>query len=126
MEKKLVYQRDGESSVKKIVVFEEVEKMRILSNPVAWRIMELLSRGPAYPAQVSKELKIHEQSAYYYIRRLVSIGAVQEVGQNLVRGGTARLYKAASPSFGIEMGWGESLVPGGRNIEDSHMNTEIG
>ncbi len=82
--------------------------MRILSNPVAWRIMELLSRGPMYPAQVAKELKIYEQSSYYYIRKLVGIGAVEEAGKNFVRGGTARLYRAASPSFGIEMDWGET------------------
>lgn len=97
--------------MKKIIVFQDVERVRVLSNPVAWRIMELLSRGPMYPAQISKELKIHEQSAYYYIRKLVSIGAVEEAGQNFVRGGTARLYKAASPSFGIEMDWGETKVP---------------
>ncbi|MGI0013462.1 MAG: ArsR/SmtB family transcription factor, partial [Nitrososphaera sp.] len=92
MEKRLVSGADSESTVKKIIVFTEVERMRVLSNPVAWRIMELLSKGPMYPAQVSKELKIYEQSAYYYIRRLVSIGAVEEAGKNFVRGGTARLY----------------------------------
>jgi Sugar-specific transcriptional regulator TrmB. len=68
--------------------------------------MELLSKGAMYPAQVSKELGIHEQSAYYYIRKLVSIGAVEEAGMNFVRGGTARLYKASSPLLGIEMDWG--------------------
>src|SRR2546426_10258610 len=84
--------------------------MRVLSNPVAWRIMELLSKGPKYPAQIAKELKIYEQSAYYYIRRLVGIGVVEEVGTNLVRGGTARLYRSLSPSFGIEMNWGEKQI----------------
>ena len=61
-----------------------------------------------YPAQIAKELKIYEQSAYYYIRRLIKIEAVEEVGRDFVRGGTARLYRAASPSFGIEMDWGET------------------
>jgi hypothetical protein len=116
-EKKLISENDGQASAKKIVVFRDVERMRVLSNPVAWRIMELLSRGPKYPAQVAKELKIYEQSAYYYIRKLVSIGAVQEVGRNFVRGGTARLYQTSSPSFGIEMDWGEtklgSMMPAG-------------
>lgn len=122
MEKKLVSEQDGEASYKRIIVFKDVERMRILSNPVAWRIMELLARGPMYPAQVSKELRIHEQSAYYYIRRLVSIGAVEEAGQNFVRGGTARLYRASSPSFGIEMGWGETKVAAGRTTEVQHIN----
>jgi S-layer like family, C-terminal region len=121
LEKKLVSEKDGQISVKKIIIFRDVEHMRILANPVAWRIMELLSKGPMYPAQVAKELKIYEQSAYYYIRKLVSIRAVEEVGKNFVRGGTARLYQASSPSFGIEMDWwGETkflplLSPGGRH-----------
>lgn len=110
MEKRLVSEKDGQASAKKIVVFRDVERMRVLSNPVAWRIMELLSKGPMYPAQVAKELKIYEQSAYYYIRKLVKIGAVDEVGKNFVRGGTARLYRASSPAFGIEMNWGETKL----------------
>jgi hypothetical protein len=110
LEKRLVSEKDGQASAKKIVVFRDVERMRVLSNPVAWRMMELLSKGPMYPAQVAKELKIYEQSAYYYIRKLVKIGAVDEVGKNFVRGGTARLYQASSPAFGIEMNWGESKL----------------
>jgi hypothetical protein len=111
LEKRLVSEAaGGQASAKKIIVFRDVERMRVLSNPVAWRIMELLSKGPMYPAQVAKELKIYEQSAYYYIRKLVNIGAVEEIGKNFVRGGTARLYRAASPSFGIEMEWGETKL----------------
>jgi helix-turn-helix protein len=109
---------DGQASAKKIIVFRDVAQMRVLSNPVAWRIMELLSKEPMYPAQVAKELRIHEQSAYYYIRRLLRAGAVDEAGSNLVRGGTARLYQASSPAFGIELDWGETPIeaPGnGRN-----------
>ena len=110
MERALVSENNGQTSAKKIIVFRDVERMRILSNPVAWRIMGLLSKGPMYPAQVAKELKIYEQSAYYYIRKLIKINAVEEVGKDFVRGGTARLYRAASPSFGIEMDWGETQL----------------
>lgn len=110
MEKKLVSEKDGQASSKKIIVFRDVERIRVLSSPVAWRIMELLSKRPMYPAQVAKELKMYEQSAYYYIRKLVKISAVEEVGKEFVRGGTARLYKASSPAFGIEMDWGESKL----------------
>lgn len=105
-----VSEYDGQASAKKIMVFRDVAQMRVLSNPVAWRIMELLSKEPMYPAQVAKELRMYEQSAYYYIRKLARIGAIEEAGSNLVRGGTARLYHAASPAFGIELDWGETPV----------------
>jgi S-layer family protein len=129
LEKKLLSQKEGQASAKKIVMFQDVERMRVLSNPVAWRIMELLSKGPMYPAQVAKELKIYEQSAYYYIRKLIKIGAVDEVGRNFVRGGTARLYQAASPSFGIEMEWGEtrmgSLITGGHTAASNFFENFV-
>src|SRR4026208_2391409 len=105
--KSLVYSAEENTFAKEISILEKPGEMRILSNPIAWKIINLLSDKPMYPAQIAKELKIYEQSAYYYIHRLVSIGVVEEVGTNLVRGGTARLYRSLSPSFGIEMNWGE-------------------
>ena len=105
--KTLVDYVNGRLLGKEIVIFDSMEEMRIISSPLAWSIMKLLSDKPMYPAQIAKELKIYEQSAYYYIHRLVGIGVVEEVGTNLVSGGTARLYRSLSPSFGIEMNWGE-------------------
>jgi hypothetical protein len=60
-----------------------------------------------YPIEIAKKLRIYEQSAYYYVRKLVEIGALEDAGTNNVRGGTARLYHSSSPAFGIEMSWGE-------------------
>jgi hypothetical protein len=77
--------------------------MRILSNNIAWKIIELLSIKAMYPAQIAKELKLFEQTVYYYIRKLVQIGAIEQVGTSLIRGGTARLYSTTSPSFGLEL-----------------------
>jgi S-layer family protein len=96
--------------MKKIVMFSDVNRMRILTNPVAWSIMKLLSKESMYPAQIAKELEIYEQSAYYYIRKLAHMGAIEEIRSDLIRGGTARLYRASSPSFGIELDWGETKV----------------
>ena len=104
MHKKILFHNlSGKFFGKDITLFDNVEQMRVLSNPTAWKVVDLLSSKPMYPAQIAKQLNIHEQSAYYYIRKLLASGAVEEVGTNLVRGGTARLYQASSPSFGIEM-----------------------
>lgn len=92
---------------KEIIIYDKVDQLRILSNPIAWKIMQLLSSRSMYTAQVAKELGIYEQSAYYYTRKLNSIGALEEVGTALIRGGTAKLFRSTCPSFGIEMDWGE-------------------
>jgi hypothetical protein len=106
-DKTLVHIANGRTIGKKIVVFENAEHIRVLSNPLAWQMLGMLSRNPMYPIEIAKKLKIYEQSAYYYVRKLVDIGAITEVGTHQVRGGTARIYQSSSPAFGIEMDWGE-------------------
>ncbi|HXR80680.1 MAG TPA: hypothetical protein VN763_07175, partial [Saprospiraceae bacterium] len=62
----------------------------------------------------------YEQSAYYYIRKLLAIKAIGQVETSFVRGGTAKLYKTEYPAFGIEMSWGERKFEKARNETVSH------
>jgi hypothetical protein len=105
--KSLVYSSDENTFTKEISILQKPSEMRILSNPIAWKIVNLLAGRPMYPAQIAKELKIYEQSAYYYIRKLLTIRAISQVETSFVRGGTAKLYKTEFAAFGIEMNWGE-------------------
>jgi hypothetical protein len=93
---------------KPITVYQDTKQMHVISNPVAWKIVQLLSSEPKYTAQVARELRIYEQSAYYYMQKLLSIGAIRQSGTMTIRGGTARLYKTVNPSYGLEMDWGAS------------------
>ena len=105
--KNLIYSTAENTFSKEISILEKPSEMRILSNPIAWKIVNLLATHPMYPAQIAKELKIYEQSAYYYIRKLLTIRAIGQVETSFVRGGTAKLYKTEYAAFGIEMNWGE-------------------
>jgi hypothetical protein len=105
--KSLVYSSNENTFTKEISILQKPSEMRILSNPIAWKIVNLLAGRPMYPAQIAKELKIYEQSAYYYIRKLLTIRAISQVETSFVRGGTAKLYKTEFAAFGIEMNWGE-------------------
>jgi hypothetical protein len=108
MNKKRLFYSLGENTfTKEISMLEKPSEMRILSNPIAWKIVNLLAGRPMYPAQIAKELKIYEQSAYYYIRRLLAIRAIGQVETSFVRGGTAKLYRTEFAAFGMEMNWGE-------------------
>jgi len=108
--KSLVYTLNENAFTKEILIFEKPSEMRVLSNPIAWKIVNLLANRSMYPAQIAKELKIYEQSAYYYIRKLLAIRAIAQVETSFVRGGTAKLYKTEYAAFGIEMDWGERKV----------------
>jgi len=124
IEKKITYEKEGRLYEKKIIVFEKQKEIQVLSNPIAWKILRLISDRPRYTAQIAKELEIYEQSAYYYVRKLVSIGAIEETGSYFVKGGTAKLYSATSPAFGIEMEWGENLSIE-YNLNDWKKTTEF-
>ncbi len=126
IEKKLVYGKEDKIYEKKITILENEKKIHILSNPTAWNILKLISDKPKYAAQIAKELKIYEQSAYYYIKKLISIEAINEIGTDFVHGGTAKLYRCSSPSFGIELPWGEKpLSNNSRNYAKININNEI-
>src|ERR1044072_6564327 len=101
--KRFTSSADDDTLTKEISILQKPREMRIRSNPIAWKIIKLLSGNPMYPAQIAKELKIYEQSAYYYIRKLLAIKAIGQVETSFLRGGTAKLYKTEYPAFGIEM-----------------------
>ena len=119
IEKKLIYKKGEHVFEKKINIFDNEKKIHILSNPIALRILKSISDKPKYTAQIAKELNIYEQSAYYYIKKLISIEAITECGTDFVHGGTAKLYQCSSPSFGIEMPWGEKQI-----ITDNDTNND--
>ncbi len=119
-EKTVVYDREGIKYGKKIIFFENPREMRILSNRIAWKIMKSLSKEPKYPAQIAKELKIYEQSVYYYIRKLISIGAIEIADVKIIKGGTARFYTTTINAFGLELEGGET---GYRTTDTTDYNT---
>jgi hypothetical protein len=120
--KSLVYTSNENVFTKEILILEKSSEMRVLSNPIAWNIVNLLAGKPMYPAQIAKELKIYEQSAYYYIRKLLAIRAIGQVETSFVRGGTAKLYKTEYAAFGIEMDWGERKF---ENVKNGKINRSI-
>ena len=125
IEKKIIYEKNGKLMEKDILIFENQKEIQILSNPIAWKIIKLLTKKPLYTAQVAKELAIYEQSAYYYIRKLVAIGAIKESGMDFIKGGTARLYTPTFSAFGLEMD-GMETVSVNNDFGDSKRKTEDG
>lgn len=122
IEKKVIYEKNSTWYEKKIIMMENEKKIQILSNPIAWKILKSVAEKPKYTAQIAKELKIYEQSAYYYIRKLLFIGAIKEIGNEFVRGGTAKIYECSSPSFGIELPIGEDKI--NKDIKKSFIDKD--
>ncbi len=66
----------------------------------------MLSGTEMYPMEIAKRLNIHEQKAYYHIRKLVKADAVTKVREEERKGAIAKYYKACFPAFGVELPFG--------------------
>ena len=66
------------------------------------KILRVLAKGPDYPSNIARELKLYHQAVYYHMKKLEEAGLVGRVSQKTVRGGKAHLYALASDGYAIE------------------------
>ncbi|MBI5397864.1 S-layer protein [Candidatus Woesearchaeota archaeon] len=77
--------------------------VKALSSTLAGKILKSIVDKGKYPAQIAKELRVHEQKVYYHIRNLQKAGIVVVEREENKQGATARYYKCAEPSFVIRL-----------------------
>ncbi|HUI01675.1 MAG TPA: winged helix-turn-helix domain-containing protein [Nitrososphaerales archaeon] len=66
------------------------------------KILRILAKGPDYPSNIARELKLYHQVVYYHMKRLEKAGLVQRVSEKTVRGGKASLYALTSGGYAVE------------------------
>ncbi len=107
-EKRLLIRKDREGILAKdILVSSEPSALRPLLNPITWKIANLLVKKPMYSAQIARELKIHEQTVYFHVRRLVKAGLLKKEKEEMIKGAVARYYSMPYGALGIELPKGE-------------------
>ena len=91
--KKLLLGKKGKTlqEVKEIAIFDNPEKLKKVLNRLTWKILRMLSEKDMYPMEVAKKLGIHEQIAYYHVRKLAIAGAIKLV-RNEDRTGAVAKY----------------------------------
>ncbi|MFQ3275618.1 MAG: DNA-binding transcriptional ArsR family regulator [Candidatus Nanohaloarchaea archaeon] len=80
------------------------EEIKALSDPTRIDILKKLGEKPSYPAQISKELDIPKQKAYYHFRILEENGLIEEDHKEEMSGGLATFYTPSKKSFHIDLG----------------------
>lgn len=107
MKKKLLLSTEGEKQKgKKITVYKDPQKLKMVLNNLSWKILNMLAEVEMYPMEIAKKLGVHEQKVYYHIRKLVKAGAITVVREEEKKGAIAKYYRAVSPAFGIELPFG--------------------
>lgn len=67
----------------------------------AWKIIEELAKGPAYPKQIAARLRLDEQNAYYHIKNLRKAGVIRLNKEENRNGVIAKYYELESPAFAL-------------------------
>ena len=71
-------------------------------NPTEMKVLSLLAKKPTYPKNIAKQLKIHEQNIYYYVKRLQKQGVIKIIKKEEHGAYLANIYALTSQSFFVK------------------------
>ncbi|MHA1124968.1 MAG: helix-turn-helix domain-containing protein [Candidatus Heimdallarchaeota archaeon] len=109
--KKLLSESNGGLNAKEIRIFSNPNKMKPILNEIRWKILQKLSVKPQFPADIAREMGLHEQKVYYHIRQLINAGLVTIAYEKEIRGAIARYYKTSEKAYGIELNSKDQGLP---------------
>jgi DNA-binding transcriptional ArsR family regulator len=101
-EKVLLDPQAREGRARRVLASEDPSAFFPAATGVGHRILHFLAKGPSYPSLISRELRVHHQTAYYHMRKLEKAGLVKRVGSRVIKGGRAELYALASDGYAVE------------------------
>src|SRR3989339_1636994 len=76
--------------------------LKNLGTELAQRIVKSISNEAKYPADIAKELKVHEQKVYYHIRNLEKAGIIKIAKKETKQGAVANYYALTEPAFVVK------------------------
>ncbi len=76
--------------------------LKNFGSELAQRVVKSISEDAKYPADIAKELKVHEQKVYYHIRNLEKAGIIKVVKKETKQGAMANYYGLVEPAFFIK------------------------
>jgi len=101
-EKYYILKAGKENEISPLRIFEKPEVLRILANPLGFRIFQLFT-SPRCPIDVARKLGEHEQKIYYYINRFRKHGLIEEVRSEKRKGTLAKFYQARERAFAVRL-----------------------
>jgi len=90
MKSYLVQEKDNRLQYSETKILDSPASLSILNHPIRLQILKLLAKTPMYPAELAKELKMHEQKIYYHIKQLSNADLLDIVEKQEVRGTVAK------------------------------------
>lgn len=75
--------------------------LKTLGSDLAQKIVRQLSEKEAYPKELAKKLKVHEQKVYYHIKKLEKACILKKSKTENISGVLANYYALAFPAFAL-------------------------
>jgi DNA-binding transcriptional ArsR family regulator len=107
MKSYVLKEKDGSLVYSEAVIVDNPSALKIIDHPTRLKILNLLSKRPMYPAELAKELKMHEQKVYYHIKQMTNSGLLDVVEREEIRGTVAKKLspKVLSFAFSLSKDW---------------------
>ncbi|MCA9486182.1 S-layer protein [Candidatus Woesearchaeota archaeon] len=120
----IYFEKDGEFFVlqTKELSFEATST---LSSSLAKLILEELAKEAQYSKQLAKKLGIHEQTMYYYMRKLERAGLITVKKEEMISGSLARFYEPSSASFFVRLAQWKKAASFFGKVGDSYLDPFI-
>lgn len=99
----MVKEKDGKLYYSPGIILDNPESISLVNHNIRIRILESLSKKPMYPAELAKEMKLHEQKIYYHIKQLVNAGILEIVEKKEIRGTIAKKFAPKSMNFAVSL-----------------------
>ena len=103
MKSYLVKERDGKLYYSSALILDNPESLNLVNHSIRIKILEILNKKPMYPAELAKEIKLHEQKIYYHIKQLVNAGILEIVEKQEIRGTVAKKFSPKSMNFAVAL-----------------------
>jgi len=99
----LVKEKNGKLYYGPTIILDNADSLNLVNHNIRIRILKLLKEKPMYPAELAKEMKIHEQKIYYHIKQLVNAGILEIVEKKEIRGTIAKKFSPKSMNFAVSL-----------------------
>lgn len=76
--------------------------LKNFGTELAQKILKSIANEAKYPADIAKELKVHEQKVYYHIRNLEKAGIIKVEKKETKQGAVANYYALTEPAFVVK------------------------
>jgi len=106
-----------DSSPKDVFLVDNLETLKVLSDPLRMQILELLLYQPRNVKQIAEQLGLSPNKLYYHVKLLEEHGLIRVVGTRLVSGIIEKVYRGTAKEISLD----RDLLPVGHPVRRSDV-----